>query len=167
LTADQDASLCYLLLPLRVLLAASVLIAIGGTPLTAQTWNSMTYNFSDALFKTASTTLTNSPVTFTVPTAICGLTVNVSAAFAGTGITTLTVQAGSSVNDTPQTAFSLPFSMLTPVSPGYSLTNQLKLTTTANYSLNVVFTSNVNFGNGTTSVLTGGQVKVSYCYIAI
>jgi hypothetical protein len=156
------------------LLVAAVcgLMTLGERPAAAQTWNpvwtSVTYTWNvGTTFNPMSTSIPVTVASIPASTAICGVAVNVSPAFvasSGSGITSLTVQVGSSVSDPVTNAFSLAFPML---ASGYSLTDQLKLTTTSTYNLTVLFAANANIGSGTAPHLTAGSVKVSYCTVAI
>ena len=129
------------------------------TPIgTVAAWKSYTIPYTDAAFKAAATAV--SVVLFELPAkgAIEGIRLKHSVAFAGTGITSVTCSLG---DGTSHTAYAPAFDVFQAVSnTAQAWDGGAYSTTAAAHNVTARCTANVNFGNGSATVLTAGSLDL-------
>jgi len=135
---------------------AAANVTVGGV---VQSCASSTITSADAIFQAASTTATKTLKTLAASERVTSLTFTPTVAYAGTGVTVASMAAGSATAG--NTAIYAPALDVTQILTTYSDGGMFR--DDSSTALNLIFTANVNFGNGTTTVLTGGTVKVTYC----
>lgn len=132
----------------------SVWASIGG----GGGWMTYTIPYTHAGFKVASTTATITLQALPANSIISGLAMETSVAFAGTGITAATCQLQSSVAGT---VYAPAYDIKAAVSDTNLYTDGGAFTARKTaHSINLVCTSNVNWGDGTNSVLSAGSLTV-------
>jgi hypothetical protein len=121
-------------------------------------WNKYTITWENAAFKANAAAVSVALALLPANTVVEAIKVKQSVAFAGTGISSVTMSLG---DGSAHTAYTTAHNVLTAVSAtAHQLTSGPKSATSAAHTLTARFTGNVAVGDDTDTVLTAGSVTI-------
>ena len=121
-------------------------------------WSKYTVAYSNDAFKSAATGVSVTLAALPAHVAVEAVRIKNSAAFSGTSVTAATVSLGDGSNHTAYAAAADVF--ISPSATAQQWTGGPTSTTDSGHNLVARFTADVNFGSGTTTVLTAGSVDI-------
>jgi len=120
-------------------------------------------DYGHALFKTAATTVAVPLLTLPVRGNVTAITLQTVSAFAGTGVSSLTVTLGDGTTSDFYTDQSYDL-LATPSNTNFQKYDAHKAPSLGSSVVYAHVTGNTNFGTGSSTVLTGGQVDFIITY---